>query len=93
MPHDQSPREERSRFEEAVFRALHAQLRSKEKRPVLRASDSGVWVEWHGTGGTPLVYRIEGERWWHPATEEHAGEVAGRLLAGIREALSRSRPA
>lgn len=80
-------RDDRKRMENALFRALHAQLRSKEKRPLLRETESAVWLTWYPTGEPPLEYRIEQEAWWNPATEEHAAELATRLLTGLRAAL------
>lgn len=75
--------------QDAVFHALHAQLRSKEKRPVLASSDDAVWVTWRVDGHGPLEYRIDDPQ-WHRADP---AELAGRLLAGIREALRRHQEA
>jgi hypothetical protein len=70
----------------AVFQAVHAQLRSKEKRPVLQSSEDAVWLVWHNAG-QPLEYRVESPEWWKPLTDEHASELAARLLTGLREEL------
>lgn len=72
---------------DAVFRAIHEQLRSKEKRPVLQSSEAAVWLTWHGAGKPPLQFRIEEPDWWKPLTEAHASDLAARLLAGLREEL------
>jgi hypothetical protein len=73
----------------AVFQAIHAQLRSKEKRPVLQSSESAVWLTWHLSGQPPLRFQIDAPEWWKPLTEAHASELAARLLAGLREELRR----
>lgn len=72
---------------DAVFHAVHGQLRSKEKRPVLQSSEDAVWLTWHGAAKPPLQFRIEEPEWWKPLTEAHASELAARLLAGLREEL------
>lgn len=85
------PEKERSEWEQAtrtVFHAVHAQLRSKEKRPVLQSSEAAVWLVWT-TDGERLEYRIESPEWWKPITDEHASELATRLLTGLREELRR----
>ncbi|HEX8360104.1 MAG TPA: hypothetical protein VF613_08355 [Longimicrobium sp.] len=74
---------------QAVFRAVHEQLRSKEKRPVLQSSEAAVWLRWHTAGQPPLEYRVESPEWWKPLTEAHASELATRLLTGLREELRR----
>jgi hypothetical protein len=73
---------------QAVFRAVHAQLRSKEKRPVLQSSEAAVWLVW-SADRQRLEYRIETPEWWKPLTEDHASELATRLLTGLREELRR----
>ena len=73
----------------AVFQAIHAQLRSKEKRPVLQSSEHAVWLTWHLSGQPPLRFQIDAPEWWKPLTEAHASELAARLLAGLREELRR----
>lgn len=85
----EGPKTDRERATNAVFLAIHAQLRSKEKRPVLQSSESAVWLCWRVSGGPPLEYRIEEPEWWEPLTEAHASELANRLLTGIREELRR----
>lgn len=82
-----SPKAEWEQATDAVFRAVHGQLRSKEKRPVLQSSEAAVWLTWHGAGKPPLQFRIEEPEWWKPLTEAHASELAARLLAGLREEL------
>ena len=77
------------RATDAVFHAIHAQLRSKEKRPVLQSSEAAVWLIWKLPGGPPLEYRVDDAGWWKPLTEEHASALATRLLTGLREELRR----
>jgi hypothetical protein len=83
------PKAEWEQATDAVFRAVHGQLRSKEKRPVLQSSEAAVWLTWHGAGKPPLQFRVEEPEWWKPLTDEHASELAARLLAGLREELRR----
>ncbi|HLM69689.1 MAG TPA: hypothetical protein VK358_19255 [Longimicrobium sp.] len=82
-----APKAEWEQATEAVFHAVHGQLRSKEKRPVLQSSEAAVWLTWHGAGKPPLQFRIEEPEWWKPLTEAHASDLAARLLAGLREEL------
>jgi hypothetical protein len=77
--------EDRKRAAEALFLAIHAQLRSKERRPVLGSSDDAVWLTWRVEGHAPLEFRVSDPAW----TAADPQELAGRLLAGIREELRR----
>lgn len=82
-----APKAEWEQATDAVFHAVHGQLRSKEKRPVLQSSEDAVWLTWHGAAKPPLQFRIEEPEWWKPLTDAHASELAARLLAGLREEL------
>lgn len=73
----------RARAADAVFHAIHAQLRSKERRPVLGHSDDAVWLTWRVDGHGPLEFRIADPEW----TASDPSALAGRLLTGIREEL------
>jgi len=73
----------RARTADAVFHAIHAQLRSKERRPVLGHSDGAVWLTWRVDGHAPLEFRVDDPAW----TESDPSTLAGRLLTGIREEL------
>lgn len=84
-----APKAEWEQATDAVFHAIHGQLRSKEKRPVLQSSEAAVWLTWHGAGKPPLQFRIEEPGWWKPLGDAHASELAARLLGGLREELRR----
>ena len=75
---------------DAVFREIHAQLRSKEKRPILQADERAIALQWHRSGSPVVEYRIDEQRWWDPGTVAHAAALASRLLEGLREALRRA---
>lgn len=85
---NEAPKAEWEQATDAVFHAIHGQLRSKEKRPVLQSSEAAVWLTWNAAG-TPLQFRIEEPEWWMPLTDAHASQLAARLLAGLREELRR----